>query len=135
KAYASRPRDGRAGRKARRLPRRWSDSKVQHLRRSTQRFRCGGAWLADVLELGWGNDSSNHAGIALGYRRSKRSFSARIDMPAKKVLPFGAWPSPVTPELVAKGSRRFGTIQAAGPAIYWSESPPEQAGRAGSQTA
>ena len=50
-------------------------------------------------------------------------------MPAKKVLPFGAWPSPVTPELVAKGSRRFGTIQAAGDAIYWSESRPEQAGR------
>jgi dipeptidyl aminopeptidase/acylaminoacyl peptidase len=50
-------------------------------------------------------------------------------MPAKKTLPFGTWPSPVTPELVAKGSRRFGTVQMAGDAIYWSESRPEQGGR------
>jgi len=50
-------------------------------------------------------------------------------MPAKKTLPFGAWPSPVTPQLVAKGSRRFGSIQAAGNAVYWSESRPEEGGR------
>ena len=50
-------------------------------------------------------------------------------MPAKKTLPFGTWPSPVTPELVAKGSRRFGMVQVAGDAIYWSESRPEQGGR------
>src|SRR5262245_18041051 len=50
-------------------------------------------------------------------------------MPAKKTLPFGTWPSPLTPTSVAKGSRRFGTIQAAGGAIYWSESRPEDGGR------
>src|SRR5436190_9915024 len=50
-------------------------------------------------------------------------------MPAKKVLPFGAWPSPVTPSLVAKGSSRFGSVQVAGDAIYWSESRPELGGR------
>jgi dipeptidyl aminopeptidase/acylaminoacyl peptidase len=50
-------------------------------------------------------------------------------MPAKKTLPFGTWPSPLTPASVAKGSRRFGTIQAAGGAIYWSESRPEDGGR------
>ena len=50
-------------------------------------------------------------------------------MPVKKTLPFGTWPSPVTPSLVAKGSRRFGMVQVAGDAIYWSESRPEQGGR------
>ena len=50
-------------------------------------------------------------------------------MSAKKTLPFGTWPSPLTPASVAKGSRRFGTIQAAGGAVYWSESRPEQGGR------
>ena len=43
KAYASTPRDGRAVRAAPRLPRRWSDSKGQRLRRSTQRCRYAGA--------------------------------------------------------------------------------------------
>lgn len=50
-------------------------------------------------------------------------------MSAKKTLPFGTWPSPVTPELVARGSRRYGSIQAAGDAVYWSESRPQEAGR------
>jgi dipeptidyl aminopeptidase/acylaminoacyl peptidase len=50
-------------------------------------------------------------------------------MAGKKTLPFGTWPSPLTPASVAKGSRRFGTIQAAGGAVYWSESRPEQGGR------
>jgi dipeptidyl aminopeptidase/acylaminoacyl peptidase len=50
-------------------------------------------------------------------------------MAAKEVLPFGTWPSPVTPQIVARGSRRFGTIQAAGGAVYWSESRPEEGGR------
>jgi dipeptidyl aminopeptidase/acylaminoacyl peptidase len=50
-------------------------------------------------------------------------------MPGKRALPFGTWPSPVTPELVAKGSRRFGMVQVAGDAIYWTESRPEQGGR------
>jgi len=50
-------------------------------------------------------------------------------MPAKKTLPFGTWPSPLTSALVVKGSRRFGTIQATDAAIYWSESRPEQGGR------
>jgi dipeptidyl aminopeptidase/acylaminoacyl peptidase len=50
-------------------------------------------------------------------------------MAGKKTLPFGTWPSPLTPVAVAKGSRRFGTLQAEGGAVYWSESRPEQGGR------
>jgi len=50
-------------------------------------------------------------------------------MPAKKIVPFGTWPSQITPELAAKASRRFGTMQAAGDAVYWSESRPEEGGR------
>jgi dipeptidyl aminopeptidase/acylaminoacyl peptidase len=50
-------------------------------------------------------------------------------MPVKKTLPFGTWPSPVAPELAARASRRFGTVQAVGDAVYWSESRPEEGGR------
>src|SRR5262245_42393964 len=50
-------------------------------------------------------------------------------MPAKKTLPFGTWPSPISPELAARGSRRFGSVQAVGNAVYWSESRPEEGGR------
>jgi dipeptidyl aminopeptidase/acylaminoacyl peptidase len=50
-------------------------------------------------------------------------------MPAKKTLPFGTWPSPVTPALVARGSKRFGTLQSADDAIYWTESRPQEGGR------
>jgi dipeptidyl aminopeptidase/acylaminoacyl peptidase len=50
-------------------------------------------------------------------------------MPAKKMLPYGTWPSPVTPALVARGSKRFGTLQSAGDAVYWTESRPEEGGR------
>ncbi|HWB45502.1 MAG TPA: prolyl oligopeptidase family serine peptidase [Hyphomicrobiaceae bacterium] len=50
-------------------------------------------------------------------------------MVAKKTLPYGAWPSPITPALVARGSRRFGTVQSEGGTIYWTESRPEEGGR------
>ncbi|HJZ44119.1 MAG TPA: prolyl oligopeptidase family serine peptidase [Hyphomicrobiaceae bacterium] len=50
-------------------------------------------------------------------------------MPAKKRLPYGTWPSPISAAAAAKASRRFGMVQAAGGAVYWSESRPEQGGR------
>ena len=51
-------------------------------------------------------------------------------MPARKrTLPYGTWPSPVSAALAARGSRRTGQLQAAGDAIYWSESRPEERGR------
>ena len=51
-------------------------------------------------------------------------------MPAKTpTLPFGTWPSPISAELAARGSRRFGTLQAGGDAVYWSEARPEEQGR------
>jgi len=50
-------------------------------------------------------------------------------MPAKRPLPFGLWPSPVSAELAARGSRRFGMVQASGEAVYWSEARPEEQGR------
>jgi dipeptidyl aminopeptidase/acylaminoacyl peptidase len=50
-------------------------------------------------------------------------------MPAKTSLPYGTWPSPITAALAARGSRRFGTVQASGDAVYWSESHPEEGGR------
>jgi dipeptidyl aminopeptidase/acylaminoacyl peptidase len=50
-------------------------------------------------------------------------------MPAKTRLPFGTWPSPVTSALVARGSRRIGSVQADGDTVYWTESRPEEGGR------
>jgi dipeptidyl aminopeptidase/acylaminoacyl peptidase len=51
-------------------------------------------------------------------------------MPARKrTLPYGTWPSPVSAALAACGSRRTGLLQAAGEAVYWSESRPEEHGR------
>jgi dipeptidyl aminopeptidase/acylaminoacyl peptidase len=52
-----------------------------------------------------------------------------MPMPVKMTLPFGTWPSPVTPALVARGSRRIGSIQADGDILYWTESRPEEGGR------
>jgi dipeptidyl aminopeptidase/acylaminoacyl peptidase len=46
-----------------------------------------------------------------------------------RTLPYGTWPSPVTPELAARASRRTGTLQAGGGAVYWSEVRPEEQGR------
>ena len=50
-------------------------------------------------------------------------------MPAKTLLPYGTWPSPITPALAARGSRRFGMVQASQGVIYWSEGRLEQQGR------
>ena len=50
-------------------------------------------------------------------------------MSAKLALPFGTWPSPVTAVLAARGSRRFGMLQAGDGFIYWSEGRPEEQGR------
>jgi dipeptidyl aminopeptidase/acylaminoacyl peptidase len=51
-------------------------------------------------------------------------------MPAtKRTLPYGTWPTPVSAALAARGSRRTGLLQAAGQAVYWSESRPEEQGR------
>ncbi len=41
----------------------------------------------------------------------------------------GTWVSPITPALVARASRRFGSVQAAGGIVYWSEGRPEENGR------
>jgi len=50
-------------------------------------------------------------------------------MPAKRqTLPYGTWPSPITPAMAAQGSR-IGLVQAAGDALYWSEWRPEEQGR------
>jgi dipeptidyl aminopeptidase/acylaminoacyl peptidase len=51
-------------------------------------------------------------------------------MPVKKrTLPYGAWPSPITPEVAARAAGRTGTLQTGGGAVYWSEPRPEEGGR------
>lgn len=43
--------------------------------------------------------------------------------------PFGAWPSDITPEIVAGETLRFGHTQTDGDAVYWLESRPAENGR------
>ncbi len=42
---------------------------------------------------------------------------------------FGSWPSPISAEAIATGSRRFGRIVLDGGDIYWGEQRPAEAGR------
>ncbi len=48
----------------------------------------------------------------------------------KKPPAFGHWPSQITAASVAEGALRFGRVQVAGSAVYWSESRPAEKGRA-----
>jgi dipeptidyl aminopeptidase/acylaminoacyl peptidase len=50
-------------------------------------------------------------------------------MEGKKIAAYGAWSSPITAELVAKQSVRFGDLFVDGDDIYWSESRPSEKGR------
>ena len=45
------------------------------------------------------------------------------------VAPYGAWPSPITPELLAESGRRLADLCVDGDDVYWSESRPAEAGR------
>ncbi len=48
----------------------------------------------------------------------------------KEIAPYGFWPSGISAGLVAGQSVRFGFLQSSGDWIYWTESRPEEAGRA-----
>lgn len=47
----------------------------------------------------------------------------------RKIRPYGCWPSPVTAQIAAGKSLRFGPLIADGDAVYWSESRPDEGGR------
>ena len=44
-------------------------------------------------------------------------------------VPFGEWPSPITPELVVQASVGLGEVLLDGPDIFWSELRPAEGGR------
>jgi dipeptidyl aminopeptidase/acylaminoacyl peptidase len=48
----------------------------------------------------------------------------------KTVLPFGFWPSPISAASAAGSALRFGRVQIADGAIFWSEARPAEKGRA-----
>jgi dipeptidyl aminopeptidase/acylaminoacyl peptidase len=50
-------------------------------------------------------------------------------MNAKEQAPFGTWPSPLTPELVARGSAGLSDLAVDGDAVYWLEHRPAEQGR------
>lgn len=50
-------------------------------------------------------------------------------MSSKQVAPYGSWKSPITSELIVKGSIGLGQIALDGEDIYWIEVRPQEAGR------
>lgn len=50
-------------------------------------------------------------------------------MSGKRIAPFGAWKSPVTSDLVARGSIRLGQAVIDGTDLYWVELRPQEGGR------
>ncbi len=48
----------------------------------------------------------------------------------RTTAPYGTWPSPISPSSVAGNSKRFGSLQVRCDAVYWTESRPEEQGRA-----
>jgi dipeptidyl aminopeptidase/acylaminoacyl peptidase len=44
-------------------------------------------------------------------------------------LPYGTWPSPLTPEALAAGEVRIDEVRVDGPDTYWLETRPDEAGR------
>jgi dipeptidyl aminopeptidase/acylaminoacyl peptidase len=50
-------------------------------------------------------------------------------MPDQRTAPYGAWPSPITSDLIASASIRIGDLALDGGDVYWSESRPSEAGR------
>ncbi len=47
----------------------------------------------------------------------------------REIHPFGFWPSPISAASVAQGALRFGRVQVADGAVYWSEGRPAERGR------
>jgi dipeptidyl aminopeptidase/acylaminoacyl peptidase len=45
------------------------------------------------------------------------------------VTPYGAWPSPISPELVAQRAVAYDAVQVTAGAVYWLETRPSEAGR------
>jgi dipeptidyl aminopeptidase/acylaminoacyl peptidase len=50
-------------------------------------------------------------------------------MTEKRVAPYGSWKSPITSELIVRGSVGLGMTAVDGPDVYWLESRPSEAGR------
>lgn len=48
---------------------------------------------------------------------------------ANEVLPYGTWPTPVTPELIVQASVGLGEVAVQGRTAWWSELRPEEGGR------
>jgi hypothetical protein len=50
-------------------------------------------------------------------------------MSTERVAPYGSWKSPITSELIVKGSIGLGQVALDGDDIYWLESRPQEGGR------
>ena len=50
-------------------------------------------------------------------------------MPEPIIAPYGAWPSPITAELIVAGTVRLGEVAVDGDDVYWAEGRPSEGGR------
>ncbi len=50
-------------------------------------------------------------------------------MTKRKIAPYGSWKSPVTAEMIARHSIKFGSVVLDGDETYWIEMRPGEAGR------
>ena len=50
-------------------------------------------------------------------------------MTAKRLAPYGSWPSPISARQIAEGSRRLSETRIAGDRIWWTETRPTEGGR------
>lgn len=50
-------------------------------------------------------------------------------MPSRSAIPYGEWPSPITPDLVVAASVSLGEVLLDGPDVCWSELRPAEGGR------
>ena len=47
----------------------------------------------------------------------------------ERTEPYGSWPSPVTPEVVAAGGKSFHDVHVVGRTVSWIEQRPDEGGR------
>ena len=49
--------------------------------------------------------------------------------PTRPTVPYGAWPSPFTPDRLVAGAAAVGEVRADGADVWWSEQRPAEGGR------
>ena len=59
----------------------------------------------------------------------RQSHTAEAASAPPRTVPYGSWPSPVTPDLVAQQATAYDAVHVAGGAVYWLATRPTEGGR------